>query len=72
MKLTDAQASLLAKSLKYNITREIDDFTKVDFKTDVDMLVQKIKFAYYHSKTASNKQNPVVNNQIDTPLVKNK
>ena len=72
MKLTDVQASLLAKSLKYNITREIDDFTKIDFKTDAEMLVQKIKFAYYHSKTASNKQNPVLKNQINTPIVKNK
>ena len=72
LKLTNVQASLLAKSLKYNITREIDDFTKIDFRTDAEMLVQKIKFAYYHSKTASNKQNPVLNNQINTPIVKNK
>ena len=70
--MSSEEASLLCKSLKFNITREVDDFTKIDFTTDVEMLVQKIKFAHYHSKAPSPKLKSDENDQMSTPIAKNK
>ncbi|KAL5270071.1 hypothetical protein ACHWQZ_G003530 [Mnemiopsis leidyi] len=64
--LSHSQAQLLSKSLKFNVSTDISEFTKLDFLADAELLIQKIKHKSYHFNKPNNNPNSEV------PIVKNK
>ena len=66
VELSHSQGQLLSKSLKFNVSTDITEFTKIDFTADAELLIQKIKHKSYHSNKSKK------NSDSEMPIVKNK
>ena len=73
LRLTDEHISLLSKSLKFNITKDLDENAVTQFRIDIGLFVQKIKNIDFHEHIKSKgKGSAHQAENIDIPIAKNK